>query len=97
MDLSETSIAKLHDRMAAGLLSDRDLAASYLQRIEQLDQRGPALRSMLGLNADALADAARLDDERAKTSPHAPCNLPTCSLPENGLQLASRAHSCFAI
>ena len=58
--------------MAAGHLSAHDLAASYLRRIKQLDQNGPALGSMLELNPDALADAAALDVERGISGPRGP-------------------------
>ena len=58
IDLTEQSIAVLQDQMASDLLSSRDLTENYLQRIEHIDQNGPALRAVLELNPDALDIAA---------------------------------------
>src|SRR5262249_13677273 len=41
-----------------------DLVDRYLARIEALDRRGPALRSVIEVNPDARAIAERLDEER---------------------------------
>ena len=71
-NLQELSISALQEQMAAGLLSARDLAENYLQRIERLDQNGPALRAILELNPDALDIAASLDVERTTSGPRGP-------------------------
>ena len=50
--------------MASGKYSARSLVTAYLQRIDELDRKGPALRAVLEPNPDALAQAAALDAER---------------------------------
>lgn len=52
--------------MDDGHLSSAELVAYYLDRIDKLDTRGPALHAVLSLNAEAEAIAARLDMERAQ-------------------------------
>ncbi|HEX5818498.1 MAG TPA: amidase [Gemmatimonadales bacterium] len=62
--MDEVTIAELQSGMAAGRFGARDLVEHYLQRIAQVDRAGPALRSVLETNPEALAIAATLDDER---------------------------------
>ena len=64
-EFDEVSIREFQRRMAAGELTAAALTAHYLQRIAELDQRGPALRSVLEVNPDAAAIAGDLDRERA--------------------------------
>ncbi len=60
----ESTVEALRDRMLAGRLTARTLAASYLARIEALDRKGPRLSSIIELNPDALSIAAERDRER---------------------------------
>jgi amidase len=60
----ETTIGQLAEKLSAGRLTARTLAAAYLKRIEAVDRRGPKLNSVVELNPDALAIAAELDRER---------------------------------
>ena len=62
--LEEATVAELQEAMRAGRHTARSLAEAYLARIDALDRRGPALRSMLDLNPDALAIADSMDAER---------------------------------
>jgi amidase len=62
--LEEATIDGLQAQMAAGTLSARGLTQAYLDRIAALDRRGPALRSVIETNPDALAIADGLDAER---------------------------------
>ena len=50
--------------MRSGQLTARSLAEQYLSRIETIDRSGPALRSVIETNPDALAIADALDRER---------------------------------
>ncbi len=61
--VEEASIAELAERMARGDTSVA-ITRAYLARIEAIDKSGPTLRAVLETNPDALAIAARLDDER---------------------------------
>jgi amidase len=60
----EANIPQLQAALAAGSVTSRDLVAMYLARIEAYDKRGPALNAISVINPKALADAARMDDER---------------------------------
>src|SRR5581483_8076446 len=71
-DLEEMTIADLQRRMESGQETARSLAQKYLDRIEAMDRRGPALRSVIETNPDALAIADRLDAERKTRGPRGP-------------------------
>jgi amidase len=63
-DLEEATIAGLAGRMDRGEISSAEIVGRYLARIDALDRKGPALRSVLELNPDAAAVAAQRDEER---------------------------------
>ena len=63
-ELEEATIAQLQRRMESGQETSRSLVEKYLARIDAIDRRGPALRSIIETNPDALAIADRLDAER---------------------------------
>ena len=62
--LDELTIDELQKRMRDGTETAHSLAQQYLARIDAIDQRGPAINSVIELNPDALAIAAELDAER---------------------------------
>ena len=62
----ERGLAGLQSAMERGELSSTLLVERYLDRIETIDRRGPALNAVLRLNEEALAIAGRLDEERAR-------------------------------
>jgi amidase len=62
--LEEATVAELQEGMRAGRCTARSLVEGYLARIDSLDRRGPALRSVIEVNPDALAIAEALDRER---------------------------------
>ena len=63
-ELEEATIADLQEALRSGQHTARSLAQAYLGRIEELDGRGPMLRSVIETNPEALAIADRLDTER---------------------------------
>jgi amidase len=63
-DLDEATITQLRDAMASGRYTARRLVELYTARIEAIDRSGPALRSVIELNPDALSIADALDAER---------------------------------
>src|SRR5688572_30438006 len=65
--VEEVSLEEHAQKLAAGTITARALTDAYLRRIDQLDAKGPTLRSVIELNPDALAIAQALDDERKKT------------------------------
>jgi amidase len=71
-DLEEATIADLRQRMQTGRDTARSIAERYIARIEAIDRQGPALRSVIELNPDALPIADRLDAERRSHGPRGP-------------------------
>lgn len=67
--MEEHSILELQKKMEIGLLDARTLVAYYLERIENIDRRGPRLNAVIELNPEAMDIAAELDKERHKTGP----------------------------
>jgi Asp-tRNA(Asn)/Glu-tRNA(Gln) amidotransferase A subunit family amidase len=63
-DLLEASVAQITAALALGAVSSRELVEQYLARIDAYDQRGPALNAISVVNAEAAAEAERLDRER---------------------------------
>jgi amidase len=63
-DLEEVTIAELQQRMATGRETSRSIVDKYLARIDEIDRRGPELRSVLELNPDARSIADAMDAER---------------------------------
>ncbi len=70
--LDEISISELRVQMASGRSTAESITESYLERIEALDRKGPALRSLIELNPDALPIARGLDEERKAKGPRGP-------------------------
>ncbi len=71
-ELEEATIAELQAGMKSGKYTARGLTAAYVQRIDALDRKGPALRAVLEVNPDALAQAEALDAERKAKGPRGP-------------------------
>lgn len=63
-ELEEATIASLQDGMVSGRLTARSIVEAYLARLDGFDRQGPALRSVIETNPDALAIADELDRER---------------------------------
>ena len=60
--VEEKPLADLQSDLSAGRVTSQKLVELYLARIRDLDQSGPALRSVLAVNPRAADDARRLDD-----------------------------------
>jgi amidase len=63
--LETTSIPNLQARMRRGTLTATSLTKAYLARIARTNTEGPSINAVRIINPDALADAERLDAERA--------------------------------
>ena len=59
--LAEATIRDLQRWLSEGRETSRSLVDQYLARIDAVDRRGPDLHSIIELNPDAPADAARTD------------------------------------
>ncbi|ARU60684.1 amidase [Tumebacillus avium] len=67
--LIEATIEDMQQAMEEGKITSRDLVLMYLCRIADYDQQGPALKSVLEINPDALQIAEALDAERKQNGP----------------------------
>jgi Asp-tRNA(Asn)/Glu-tRNA(Gln) amidotransferase A subunit family amidase len=65
LDLENLTVAQMQQQMAAGQLTSVQLTRAYLNRIAQVNSRGPGLNAVRLVNPRALQDAAVLDLERA--------------------------------
>jgi amidase len=91
-ELEELTIAQLQEGLRSGRWSARTLTAAYLQRIEEMDQRGPVLQHVLETNPDALAIADRLDQERRAGRVRGPLHgIPV--LIKDNIDTADRMHT----
>jgi len=64
-ELDEATLAGLQEGMTAGRYTAQSLTELYLRRIESVDGQGPALRSVLETNPEAMDIARKRDSERA--------------------------------
>jgi amidase len=71
-ELDEITITDLQDAMKSGKYTARSIAEKYRARIDQIDEQGPAINSIIELNPDALDIADALDKERKDKGPRGP-------------------------
>lgn len=64
--LQEARIRDLQQWMETGEQTSVSLTSLYMQRIAEIDQDGPMLRSVIELNPDAIYMATQMDQERAQ-------------------------------
>jgi amidase len=63
-ELNEVTIAELQEKMKSGKMSSAEITQKYLDRIEQVNTKGPELRAVIEVNPDALKIARQMDEER---------------------------------
>ena len=63
-ELIEVTIDELQAKMQTGEMSSKDITRWYLNRIENIDKKGPAINSVIEVNPDALDIAESMDAER---------------------------------
>ncbi|MDQ3908091.1 MAG: amidase family protein, partial [Acidobacteriota bacterium] len=63
-EFEEMTVAEMQEAMRSGRLTAQTLTRSYLERIDEIDRRGPSLNSVIETNPDALQIAKSLDRER---------------------------------
>ncbi len=71
-EFDETTISDLQSRMKSGEITAQALTQAYLERINEIDKRGPGLNSVIELNPEALSIAESLDKERKSKGPRGP-------------------------
>src|SRR5438874_2726383 len=63
-ELEEITIGELQAGMASGRWTSHAIVTDYLNRIDAIDKRGPAIKAVIELNPDALSIAEAMDRER---------------------------------
>ncbi|MBI5388142.1 MAG: amidase [Verrucomicrobia bacterium] len=71
-ELEEMTVAELQRGLASGHFTAEGLVEKYRQRISEVDQHGPRLKTVIELNPDAPAIARELDRERKARGPRGP-------------------------
>lgn len=71
-ELDELTITELQQGLQSGKYSSRSLVEKYTNRINDIDRRGPTLRSVIELNPEAESIAAALDRERKERGARGP-------------------------
>jgi amidase len=91
-ELDELTIDDLQQAMRSGKETARSLVKKYQHRIEAVDQKGPALNSVIEFNPDALEIAEALDRERKAKGPRGPLHgIPV--LIKDNIDTADRMHT----
>ncbi|MFN1834300.1 amidase [Balneola sp. MJW-20] len=72
LGLEEITIEQLHEGYQNGTFTIADVTEAYLKRIDDIDQNGPALNSIIAVNPDAMEIAAELDRELSEGSIRGP-------------------------
>ena len=71
-ELDEATIASLQEGMQSGKFTARSLVEKYIDRIEDIDKKGPKINSVIEVNPDAMSIAESLDRERKQKGPRGP-------------------------
>lgn len=91
-ELEEMSVGELQEGMSSGRFTSRSLTEAYLQRIDALDKKGPAINAVIELNPDALAIAEAMDRERKEKGARGPLHgIPV--LIKDNIDTADRMHT----
>ena len=67
-DVMEATIAEIHNALARGEISCRELVKTYILRISTYDKSGPAVNSIITINPDALKLAESMDNRNLPRS-----------------------------
>ena len=62
--LNEITIDELQQKMKRGEYTSRSITQLYLDRIDTIDKKGPAINAVIELNPDAITIADQMDSER---------------------------------
>lgn len=71
-ELDEITVAELQEGMKSGKFTAHEIAERYLDRIAEIDKRGPAINAVIEPNPDAPSIAESLDAERKAKGPRGP-------------------------
>src|SRR5262245_21172580 len=62
-ELDEVTIAELQQDMTSGKTTSQSITRKYLERINDIDKKGPTIKSVIEANPEAVAIAEALDRE----------------------------------
>src|SRR5206468_5984261 len=71
-ELDELTITDLGQGLKSGKFTSRMLVQKYIERINDIDKKGPGINSVLEINPDAVAIAEGLDRERKEKGSRGP-------------------------
>ncbi|MDQ6653519.1 MAG: amidase [Acidobacteriota bacterium] len=71
-EVEELTISELQEGMKSGRFTSRSLVQKYIDRIDEIDKRGPTINSVIEINPDALSIAESLDRERKEKGVRGP-------------------------
>src|SRR4026208_380266 len=71
-ELDELTLTDLQQGLRSGKYTSKELVEKYTDRINDIDRKGPALRSVIELNPDAESIAVALDRERKERGARGP-------------------------
>jgi amidase len=71
-ELDEVTIAELQRDMASGKTNSRSITRKYLERINDIDKKGPTIKSVIEVNPDAEDIAEDMDRVRKERGPRGP-------------------------
>ena len=91
-ELEEFTIPQLQQGLQSGKFSARSLVEKYVDRINEVDKRGPAVNSVIELNPEAESIAAALDRERKEKGPRGPLHGIPILIKDN-IDTADRMHT----
>ena len=63
-ELNEITIQELQQKMSNGVYSSEQITGMYLNHIEEINRKGPAINAVIETNPDALSIAKAMDIER---------------------------------
>jgi amidase len=72
LPVEEKDLSTLVDELGSGKVTSRQLVQAYMDRIELIDRKGPALNSVIEVNPEAVAIAEQLDRERKEKGARGP-------------------------
>ncbi len=91
-ELEEMSVGEMQEGMRSGRFTARALTEAYLQRIDTLNKKGPAINAVIELNPDALSIADGMDNERKEKGARGPLHgIPV--LIKDNIDTADRMHT----
>jgi amidase len=90
-ELDEITLGELQDGLHSGRFTSRSLTQAYLDRIEAIDKRGPAINAVIEINPDALTIAIVMDRERRDRPPGPLHGIPV--LIKDNIDTSDRMHT----